>query len=450
MTTTTTTAPAEGIFAVRHRALTVGLVAIITLVAFEYLAVATAMPVVADELHGQGLYALAFSGALAAGVVATVLGGRWSDVSGPVAPLWTGVATFIAGLVVAGAAPTMDVFLAGRFVQGFGGGVFQVSMYVLVSRAYPATLHPRVFSVFATAWVVPSMVGPAVAGFVVENTGWRWIFGGVAVLVLPAALLLLRGLTTTPMSERPPRGELAPIGRRLGWAMLAATGAALMQYGGAARGAGLLLLLAGLALLAGSLPRLLPVGALRAARGLPAVVGLRGIAAGAVMGGEAFLPLMLNQQRGLTLTMAGLTLTGGALSWSFGSWVVGRRRMDRVLVLRSGMVLITVGLALMAVAVFTAVPIAVAFLAEIIAGLGIGIVYPTLSVLVLELSRPGEAGENSASMGVAESVYTVVSIAVAGAVQAVLGAATLTYVLSFVLVALLAAAGALVAGRVRT
>ncbi|MFB9705691.1 MFS transporter [Streptosporangium sandarakinum] len=450
MTSVTTTVPAEGIFARRHRALTVGMVAIITLVAFEYLAVATAMPVVADELHGQGLYALAFSGALAAGVVATVLGGRWSDVSGPVAPLWTGVATFVVGLVVAGAAPTMDVFIAGRFVQGFGGGVFQVSMYVLVSRVYPAELHPRVFSVFATAWVVPSMVGPAVAGFVVESVGWRWIFAGVAVLVLPAALLLLRGLTTTSMSEQPPQGERTPIGRRLGWAMLAATGAALMQYGGAARGAGLLLLLAGLALLAGSLPRLLPAGAVRAARGLPAVVGLRGIAAGAVMGGEAFLPLMLNQQRGLTLTMAGLTLTGGALSWSFGSWLVGRKRMDRVLVLRSGMVLIAVGLALMAVTVFTAVPVALAFLAEIIAGLGIGIVYPTLSVLVLELSRPGEEGENSASMGVAESVYTVVSIAVAGAVQAVFGAAALTYVLCFALVALMAAAGALVAGRVRT
>ncbi|MFC7649893.1 MFS transporter [Streptosporangium lutulentum] len=90
------------------------------LVAFEYLAVATAMPVVADELDGHALYGLAFSGAMAAGVIATVLGGRWSDVKGPIAPLWTGTATFAAGLVVAGLAPTMDLFIAGRFVQGFG------------------------------------------------------------------------------------------------------------------------------------------------------------------------------------------------------------------------------------------------------------------------------------------------------------------------------------------
>jgi MFS family permease len=223
-----------------------------------------------------------------------------------------------------------------------------------------------------------------------------------------------------------------------------------MQYGGAARGAGLVLLVAGLLLLVLTLPRLLPPGTLRAARGLPSVITLRGIVAGAAIGGEAFLPLMLNQERGLSLTMAGLTLTGGALSWSFGSWVVGRRSFDRVLVLRTGSTLVAAGLALMGLTVFAAVPVAGAFLGEIVLGLGMGIVYPTLSVLVLELSRPGEEGENSASLGVGESVYTVVSVAVTGAILAALGAAVFTYVLCFALTALMAAMGALVAGRVRT
>ncbi|GAA4229877.1 MFS transporter [Streptosporangium album] len=447
---TTASPPPAGIFAERHRALTVGMVALISLVAFEYLAVATAMPVVADELDGHALYGLAFSGAMAAGVIATVLGGRWSDARGPVGPLWAGVAAFAAGLVVAGTAPTMDLFVAGRFVQGFGGGLFQVSMYVVVSRVYPAEIHPRVFSIFATAWVVPSMIGPAITGLVVENAGWRWVFIGVTAFILPAALLLWRGLATAPMSDRPSPGARSSIVRRLGWAVLTAVGAALMQYGGAARGAGLILLLAGLAVLAASLPRLLPAGTLSAARGLPSVITLRGIAAGAAIGGEAFLPLMLNEERGLSLTMAGLTLTGGALSWSFGSWVVGRRRFDRVLVLRAGSVLIASGLALMGLTVFAVVPVATAFLGEIVLGLGMGIVYPTLSVLVLELSRPGEEGENSASLGVGESVYTVVSVAVTGAILAALGAAASTYVLCFALASLLAATGALVAGRVRT
>ncbi|MFD0472161.1 hypothetical protein ACFQ0B_30555 [Nonomuraea thailandensis] len=75
----------------QYRALSIGLVALVTLQAFEAMAVATAMPVIARELDGMHLYNLAFSATLAASVIATVLGGRWSDVRGrssPSAPAW--------------------------------------------------------------------------------------------------------------------------------------------------------------------------------------------------------------------------------------------------------------------------------------------------------------------------------------------------------------------------
>ncbi|GAA3447929.1 MFS transporter [Planomonospora venezuelensis] len=460
-----------GIFAQRHRALTVGMVALIMLVAFEALAVATAMPVVGRELDGLGLYALAFSGALAAGMIATVLGGRWGDLYGPVVPLWAGVAVFAAGLVVSGTAPTMDVFVAGRFVQGFGGGVFQVALYVLVSRVYPAGLHPKVFSVFAAAWVVPSMIGPVITGVVVEGPGWRWVFLGVPLLVVPAALLLWRGLAAasaagrtaaagTSSGDRTPPGEhtasggaasgRTPIGRRLGWAVLTAGGAALMQYGGAARdGGGPVLLLAGLAVLAAALPRLLPPGTVRVRRGLPSVIVLRGIVAGAFFGGELFLPLMLSAERGLSPAQAGLVLTGGALAWSLASWIAGRRPYDRVAILRTGPLLMAGGLLLVALAVLPGVPVAAAFLGEMLMGFGIGLVYPLLSVLVLELSSPGEEGENSASLGVGESVFTVTTVVAVGAVVAAFGATGPVYLACFALTALVAAAGAPVAGRVR-
>ncbi|MER7129168.1 MFS transporter [Streptosporangium saharense] len=451
MTSTVVEAPSGGLFAERYRALTVGMVALIVLVAFEALAVATAMPVVGRELDGIALYALAFSGALAAGMVATVLGGRWADLRGPVAPLWTGVAAFVAGLVVAGSAPTMDVFVLGRFVQGFGGGIFQVALYVLVSRVYPARLHPRVFSVLAAGWVVPSMVGPLVAGVVVEQVGWRWVFFGVPMFVLPAALLLWRGLSVTLTEGRDQEtGGRTPIARRLGWAALTAVGAALMQYGGAARGVGLLLLAAGLAVLALSLPRLLPPGTLRAVRGLPSVIALRGIAAGTALGGEVFLPLMLTGERGLSPAMAGMVLTSGALAWAFASWLVGRGWFGRALILRAGPAMIALGIALMALTVFPEVPVALAVVGETIVGLGIGSVYPTLSVLVLELSKPGEEGENSASMGIGESVFTVVVVAVVGAIVAAFGATGPVYLACFALTALVALGGALVGNRFRT
>ncbi|TDE38099.1 MFS transporter [Nonomuraea mesophila] len=397
-----------------YRAISVGLVALITLTAFEAMAVATAMPVVARDLGGMHLYNLAFSATLAASVIATVLGGRWSDVRGPLVPMAAGVSAFVTGLLLSGLAPTMEVFVAGRFVQGLGAGLIQVSLYVLVARVYPAAMHPKVFALFSAAWVVPSMVGPAIAGLVVENVDWRWIFLGVPLIVIPAALLLWRG--TVGRQVRSSAAEPAPgLGRKLVWAVLTAVSAALIQYGSALQLAGLPLLLAGIVLLAVALPRLLLPGSLKLARGLPTAPVLRGLAFGALTAAEVFVPLMLISERGLTPTGAGIVLTIGALGWSAGSWIKGRGTIGNMTAIRGGAAMIALGISLVTLVLIDAVPIAVAYVAMAIAGLGIGALHPTVSVLVLEMSRKGEEGQNSAAVGVGESVFTVVAVAVSGA-----------------------------------
>ena len=80
----------------------------------------------------------------------------------------------------------------------------------------------------------------------------------------------------------------------------------------------------GAALVAGALPRLVPPGTLRSARGLPSVVAVRGLFAGTFFAAETFVPLMLVEQRQLSPAVAGLSLTGGALGWSLGSYIQGR------------------------------------------------------------------------------------------------------------------------------
>ncbi|MEV0146203.1 MULTISPECIES: MFS transporter [unclassified Nonomuraea] len=422
--TTTLEAPAPaGVVSSSYRAVSVGLVALVMLVAFEAMAVATAMPVVARELGGMSLYNLAFSATLAASVIATVLGGRWSDLRGPVAPLTAGVVSFVAGLLIAGLAPTMEVLVAGRFVQGLGAGLVQVSLYVLVARVYPPAMHPKVFSLFSAAWVVPSMVGPAIAGLVVENADWRWIFLGVSLIVVPAALLLWRGIAGRHLgapagadrSATEPAAPAPRLGGKLVWATLTAVAAALIQYGSALKLAGLPLLAAGVVLLAVGLPRLLLPGSLRAARGLPSAPVLRGLAYGALMATEVFIPLMLSSERGLSPTGAGIVLTIGALGWSTGSWIKGRGVIGNVAAVRGGATLIAVGIALVSLVLVDAAPLAVAHVAMAISGLGIGMLHPTVSVMVLEMSRPGEEGGNTAAVGVGESVFTVVAVAGAGA-----------------------------------
>ena len=434
----------DSVLAPRYRALSVGLVALVMLVAFEAMAVATAMPVVARELGGMHLYNLAFSATLAASVIATVLGGRWSDRSGPMTPIATGVAGFVAGLLIAGLAPTMEIFVAGRFVQGLGGGLIQVALYVFVARVYPPELHPKVFALFSAAWVVPSMVGPSIAGLVVENTDWRWIFLGVSLIVVPASLLLWRGgggqATGGGGGAQPAPG----IGRKLVWATLTAVAAALIQYGSALQLAGVPLLLAGVVLLAVALPRLLPAGSLRAARGLPTAPVLRGLAFGALMAAEVLIPLMLINERHLTPTGAGVVLTIGALGWSTGSWIMGRGRIGKLTALRGGAFMIAGGIALVSLVLIDSVPVAVAYVAMAISGLGIGVLHPTVSVLVLELSAQGEEGQNSAAVGVGESVFTVVAVAVTGALFTATGE---TYLVGFAFTVGLALLAAFVAPR---
>ncbi|GAB1822486.1 MFS transporter [Herbidospora sp. RD11066] len=438
----TPTSPPPAVFSARYRALSVGITALIVLVAFEYLAVATAMPEIGEELQGWGLYSLAFSGPVAAALIGTVAGGRWGDLSGPDRPLWTGLATFVTGLLIAGLAPTMEIFIAGRLIQGMGGGMFNVAIYVLVARVYPGAMHPKVFSLLAAAWVLPSVVGPAITGTVTEAWTWRAVFLGVAVLAIPAAVIFWRGLASREPYTQEEKPENGPFAARLAWGGGAAVGAAVLQYGSDDHNYPLMAI--GLVVLAVALPMLVPGGTLRAARGLPTVVALRGLSMGAFFAAEVLVPLMLVRERGLTLTEAGLALTGGALAWSAGSWLQGKYPGGRLPRLWGGHLLVAGGISVTALAFLPAFPIWVAFIGWVVCGLGIGMIYPTLSVLVLELSEPGEEGKNSASLSVGESGVTVVAVAVTGAILTATGA----YAVCFALLVVMALAGALLSRRV--
>ncbi|MEV0805392.1 MFS transporter [Micromonospora sp. NPDC050200] len=418
-TVTTPVTPAARLYDPRLRAMTVGSVALVSLLAFEALAVGTAMPTVARALDGLALYALAFGGTFAAGVLAMVLSGIWCDARGPRVPMWSGVGLFVVGLLLAGTATAMGQLVVGRAVQGFGSGLLSVALYVVVGQAYPEELRRRVFAAFAAAWVVPSLVGPAVAGLIVEHLGWRWVFLIVPAVAVPAALLVHSGLRTlpAPAAARPPAGALA----RIGWAAGAGVSAALLHHGGQQRGPLavplVVLALAGLACCA---PRLLPAGFLRAARGLPTVIGLRGLASAAFTGAEVVIPLMLSRERGFTPTAAGLVLTVGAVSWSAGSWLQGRLPAPRssATLPRAGLACITVGTATVALAVAPAVPVAVGVVGWAVAGTGMGLLFPSLSVLTLELSAPGEQGRNTSSLQLGDSLFAATVLALTGTVLA--------------------------------
>ncbi|MGV9269706.1 MFS transporter [Kitasatospora sp. NPDC003701] len=457
--------PGGGVLGGRYRALTLGIVSVVLLLAFEATAVNTAMPVAARQLDGLQLYAFAFSGYFTTTLFALVVSGQWCDRRGPLQPLFTGIAVFGAGLVVAGAAPGMWVFVAGRAIQGIGGGLVIVALYVVVGRAYPERLRPAVFAAFSSAWVLPSIVGPVVSGAVTDHLGWRWVFLAVPVLILlPLAVM-------GPALRRSEREQPVAKGadfdrRRTRLAAMAALGAGLLQYAGQRLDLiGLLPALAGAALLVPAVLGLLPAGTLRAARGLPTVILLRGVAAGAFFAAEAFIPLMMVTQRGLSPTLAGLTLTSGGLSWALGSWLQGRPGAERYreAMIRWGFLLTAVAIAGAALVLVPAVPAWVAAAAWGVGGIGMGLTVASVSVLMMKLSAPEDAGANSASLQMSDALGNVLLVGLSGVLFSALGGGSVAaargggggtgsagaFTVIFLTMAGVALVGAVLGGRVR-
>ncbi|MGW0753506.1 MFS transporter [Streptomyces sp. NPDC002587] len=417
--------PRAGILGPAYRTLSIGIISVIFLIAFEATAVGTAMPVAARELEGIGLYAFAFSAYFTTSLFGMVLAGQWADRQGPLRPLTVGIASFATGLVVAGTAGAMWVFVLGRAIQGFGGGLVIVALYVVVSRAYEERLRPAIMAAFAASWVIPSIVGPLASGTVTEHLGWRWVFLGIPPLVvvpLAVALPAIRRTASGPVDPGAP--PMAFDRRRIRLALGISTGAGLLQY--AAQDLRWLSLLpgaVGVALLVPAVRGLLPRGTYRARRGLPSVVLLRGLAAGAFIGAESFIPLMLVTQRGLSPTLAGFSLALGGLTWAGGSWLQSKGRMapyrERLMV--GGMVMVAAAIAAAPAVLIESVPVWTLALAWAVGCLGMGLVIGSTSVLLLKLSAPEEAGANSAALQISDALANVVLLAGGGAAFAALG-----------------------------
>lgn len=448
----TTTAPSqpprERLLSPTYAATTVGMFALCAFVAFEATAVTTVMPTVADRLDGVGLYALSFAAPLASGVVGMVAAGGVADRRGPAVPLLVALVLFSAGLVVCGSAASMEVLVAGRVLQGLGGGALTVCLYVLVGLVFPAALQPAVFASFAAAWVLPSLFGPALAAFVADTVGWRWVFLGAVALVAAAATLVLPALRRVEVASA---DTPFPTGRLL-WALTAA--AAVLGFELLGSRTGLLLALAGAAfVLAGiALRRLLPPGSLVAARGLPAVIATRGLLSASFFCAEAYIVFVLQERWGQSAAQAGIALTIVGVVWAAASQVQSRlgTRVSDVAAMCWGTALVLVGTGALALVVAGHLHPALATASYVLAGAGMGFGYPRTGVAMLAASGDADRGFNSSALSVADSLGGAFALSASGIVYATAERAESDPFLPVFLLAVgLAVLGVLAAARTR-
>jgi MFS family permease len=419
--------PAPGLWAPQTRGLTAGLVLSITFVASEALAVVTVMPLVARDLGGLRLYGWVFSAFMLGSVVGIVAAGREADRRGPAIPFVAGLVLFVAGLAVAGLAPSMEVLVAGRVLQGLGAGAVPSVAYAAIGRSFPGPLQARMMAVLSTAWVVPGLAGPAVAAEVAHVFGWRWVFLGLLPVVAVAGAIAVPALVRLgppgagPVQEHQLiHGIVVAAGATMilaGLTLIAGSGSTAAA-GTAAAGAALIV--AGVAAGLPSLRRLVPAGTLTARPGLPATILSRGLLTFTFFGADAYVTLAITAVRHRSPLLAGIAVTGATLGWTAGAWVQARlsENWQGRRFVRTGLVIVLAGIAGMVLVLQPSVPVAVGLAAWTVAGLGMGLAYAPLSLMMLRHASPGREGRASASLNLADVLGTALGIGVGGAAVA--------------------------------
>ncbi|MET9660972.1 MFS transporter, partial [Streptomyces sp. NPDC006510] len=299
--------------------------AVMFLTGLAALAVVPTLPTAARDLDGVSLFPLVAGCFVAASLLGGVLGGHWADRAGAHRPLAAGMVLAVLTLLVSASSTSIWQLAAGRFVDGVAAGMVAVSINTAIGQAYPDRLQPRALALMSACWIIPSLVGPPLAGLVAEWWSWRAVFYGLAVLTALPALAVVALLRGRSWQDTPEQSEEKPPRPALTVAVAVSVGAALGQYGVSGWDARHLLFAAGgLALMVLFATRLLPTGTWRASRGLPATVLLRGLSSGVFFTLEAFVPLMLVTDRDVAPVVTGLAFTGAALAWAASSWVQGR------------------------------------------------------------------------------------------------------------------------------
>ena len=411
----------RGLWAPQTRALTTGLVLTITFVASEALAVVTVMPLAARDLGGLRLYGWVFSGFMLGSVVGIVAAGREADRRGPAVPFVAALLLFASGLAIAGLAPSMGVLVSGRVLQGVGAGAIPSVGYATIGRTMPSPLQARMMAVLSTAWVAPGLAGPALSAEVARAFGWRWVFLGLLPVVAVAGSIAVPSLIRLgpPVSARTQEHRLLDALRTAAGAAMILAGLSLAASSGALLAGGALLAVGGVVGLP-ALRRLVPAGTLTARPGLPATILTRGLLTFAFFGADAYVTLTITAIGHRSLVVAGIAVTGATLAWTAGAWVQARlsdtwegRRLVRI-----GLVIVLAGIAGMILVLEPSVPVAVALAAWTVAGLGMGLGYAPLSLMMLRKAPPGGEGRVSASLNLADVLGTAIGIGVGGAAVA--------------------------------
>lgn len=408
------------------RPVTIGSVLAVTIVAFQGLALATVAPILADDLGGRDVYGWIFSAFLLPQIIGTVLGGLEVDRRSPAVVFGGFLVVFGLGCILAGSAPSIEWFFAGRALQGFGAGGLFAAVYAVITLAYHDSMRPAMMAATSSAWIVPSLIGPAIAGFIAEQYSWRWVF-----YALIPVLLMVAPMTLPAYHKMHQMREMSEVGsqrnRRLALAagLSVSTGLFLIGLELSPWIIAAAVTIAGIIGLITMLKRLMPAGIFTARPMLAGAIAIRSLCFGAFIIAETYMVFALKEFGGVSATTAGLVLTSGSLSWTAGSliqarWerVTGREGRPLRVLTGVGCLLAGIGLIFGTVLVAQDIWLVVSITGWTVAGMGMGLSYPTSSTIALANATKGSEGQVSSSVLLGDLFASSTSVGLGGVLLA--------------------------------
>lgn len=390
----------------------------------EFLTVSL-MPSAVAEIGGHRLYAWVTTVYLVGSVMAATtvhallmkVGPRWAYL--------LGLSVFGAGSIGCALAPSMEVLLVGRTVQGAAGGLLAGLAYAVINTALPSALWTRASALVSAMWGVGTLLGPAVGGLFAQYSSWRWAFG---VLVVMAAAMSV--LVPIALPARTPPNRSAPVIRVPARSLLLLGAAALVvSVAGVPRHAGLTAVLVGVAavlvLVFVSVDRRAPASVLPPSTFDPGPLKWIYLTLGALMAAtmvDMYVPLFGQRLAHLTPVAAGFLAAGLAIGWTVAE-VVSASLTGRRIVVRTVTVAPLVMATGLTVGALTqhqnASPFLVACwaVALTLSGVGIGMAWPHLSAWAMfSVADPGEGPVAAAAINTVQIISAAFGAALAGVV----------------------------------
>ncbi|MEP9372462.1 MFS transporter [Mesorhizobium sp. KR1-2] len=362
--------------------------------------VATVMPAMVGELSGVELVGWSLAIYEIGAIVAGATAGRLVTYVPLRSNMVVAALLYATGAAICAAAPSMPLFLAGRLVEGLGGGALVALAFVSVERLFPRNIWPQLFGIMSAIWGVAAFSGPLLGALIAEFFSWRsafglFFFGGGAMAL--ACFAVLRGPAATQRQAAPgtlPRFPVTALGTLAISVVLIALAGIRIEI---LRSSVLLVLgLAGLGLffaLDARKPRSRLFPSRPFDRRTPVGNGMIMVAAFSVAtcSFTVYGPLLLTSLHGISLLTAGYIIAAESIAWSILSIAVANAPPHREkLIIIGGAAMIATGIAGFAYTV-PAGSIPLILLCALLQGGGFGMAWPFVTRLIVAGASPAES-----------------------------------------------------------